>query len=218
MYHKKFLIIAFEGPDGTGKSTQIKEVAAALAQKGINVFYQRLPHFFRPEVMNPDVSDEAKILLLINDYRLVVNEMAGKLNNEFGIILLDRIPHISIFPYNLPYCKNIPGIHDILGDQFYDLWSGPDIVVVFNRPPYREADDTFFEQRNDPAKILEYYESFEEVSEWNNNGGDACKVIRLFDSGILSLESNVSDITEIITEMLYNELLPTLSYWNSRKL
>jgi dTMP kinase len=93
------LFVTFEGPDGSGKSTQIKLVAAYLGQLGHNVLCTREPggteigNQIRQVVLdakNTEMSTRAEILLYSASRAQLVQQVILPHLAQGGIVLCDR--------------------------------------------------------------------------------------------------------------------------------
>jgi dTMP kinase len=96
------LFITFEGPDGAGKSTQIKKLADHLEKEGISYVLTREPG-------GTMISDQIRAILL--------NPVHGKMSNETEVLLYaaSRAQHVSE--------KIMPALNEgriVLCDRFID--------------------------------------------------------------------------------------------------
>lgn len=101
----KGLFITFEGPDGAGKSTQIKQLAAYLEQRNIPFILTREPggteisDEIRSLILNPlftKMENETEILLYAASRAQHVREKIIPTLNDGGIVLCDRFVDASI--------------------------------------------------------------------------------------------------------------------------
>ncbi len=96
------LFITFEGPDGAGKSTQIKKLASYLEEEGI-------PFLFTREPGGTDISDRIRSLLLDPDHTEMKNE------TEALLYAASRAQHVRE--------KIVPAVEEgkvVLCDRFVD--------------------------------------------------------------------------------------------------
>jgi dTMP kinase len=93
------LFITFEGPDGSGKSTQIELVADFLRQKGFNVYCTREPggssigdqiRDVLHDVNNTEMSSRAEILLYSASRAQLVEQIVLPRLAQGDVVLCDR--------------------------------------------------------------------------------------------------------------------------------
>jgi dTMP kinase len=93
------LFITFEGPDGSGKSTQIELAAAYLKEQGFNVLCTREPggtsiglqiRQVLHEVTNTEMSPRAEILLYSASRAQLVHQVILPHLAQGGVVLCDR--------------------------------------------------------------------------------------------------------------------------------
>jgi dTMP kinase len=103
--HVKGLFITFEGPDGSGKTTQLKKLAAALEQAGYAVLVTREPggtsisDQIRTIVLSPDngaMVDQAEVLLYAASRAQHVHEKIIPALQANQIVLCDRFIDASV--------------------------------------------------------------------------------------------------------------------------
>jgi len=103
--HHNGLFITFEGPDGSGKSTQIKLLAEALVRDGYRVIVTREPggtaigDQIRAILLNPDnsrMNAQAEALLLAASRAQHIHEKILPAIAEGHIVLCDRFVDASI--------------------------------------------------------------------------------------------------------------------------
>jgi dTMP kinase len=101
----KGLFITFEGPDGSGKTTQLKRLAAELQQNGHAVMVTREPggtsisDQIRTIVLSPDnnkMIDQTEVLLYAASRAQHVHEKIIPALNEGQIVLCDRFIDASV--------------------------------------------------------------------------------------------------------------------------
>ncbi len=95
----KGALISFEGPDGCGKSTQLRLLARALAKEGIGVLATREPggtktgKAIRSIVLNPkntQLSERAELFFYLADRAQHVDEILKPALRQGKIVLIDR--------------------------------------------------------------------------------------------------------------------------------
>ncbi len=93
------LFITFEGPEGSGKSTQARLLANWLAEQGMNVLFTREPggtsigDHIRQILLSPDHTDlipEAEVLLFSASRAQLVRQVILPLLEKGGIVVCDR--------------------------------------------------------------------------------------------------------------------------------
>jgi dTMP kinase len=101
----KGLFITFEGPDGSGKTTQLKKLAVMLQQAGYSVIVTREPggtsisDQIRTIVLSPDNSamiGQSEVLLYAASRAQHVHEKIIPALNEGQIVLCDRFIDASV--------------------------------------------------------------------------------------------------------------------------
>lgn len=99
------LFITFEGPDGAGKTTQLKMLASALQQEGYDIMTTREPggtaisDQIRAILLNPDhreMTDQAEVLLYAASRAQHVHERILPALEQGRIVLCDRFIDASI--------------------------------------------------------------------------------------------------------------------------
>ena len=103
--HKRGLFITFEGPDGAGKTTQIKHIAAFLSEKGIPFMTTREPggtaisDHIRALLLDPSfktMQAKTEVLLYAASRAQHVEEKIKPALDEGYIVLCDRFVDASI--------------------------------------------------------------------------------------------------------------------------
>ncbi len=94
------LFISFEGPDCSGKSTQVNRLAAKLKDRGYAVLETRDPggtyigekirHFVKHVGGENAVCDEAELLLFCAGRAQLISKVIQPFLNEGGIVICDR--------------------------------------------------------------------------------------------------------------------------------
>ncbi|MEB3102387.1 dTMP kinase [Ferviditalea candida] len=101
----KGIFITFEGPDGAGKTTQLKKLAFALQEEGWSAVVTREPggtmisDKIREILLSPDhveMSDQAEVLLYAASRAQHVRELIAPSLNRGEIVLCDRFVDASI--------------------------------------------------------------------------------------------------------------------------
>lgn len=101
----KGVFITFEGPDGAGKTTQIKKLAAVLQEKGYDVVVTREPggtsisDQIRKVLLSPDnreMVDQAEVLLYAASRAQHVHELIMPALASNKIVLCDRFIDASM--------------------------------------------------------------------------------------------------------------------------
>lgn len=99
------LFITFEGPDGAGKTTQIKHVSAWLNEQGMPHICTREPggtaisDKVRDVLLNPahrEMADETEVLLYAASRAQLVNEVIRPALQENHVVLCDRYVDASL--------------------------------------------------------------------------------------------------------------------------
>jgi len=146
-------IISFEGPDGVGKTTQVRRLAESLRAEGRRVETVKLPRYDRltgklilrmlksgSAVRYPNVFQVVQWL----DKMLFQTLYMSKLLRENDYVLFDRW-HVSMWAYGLAGGANEP-----LTNALVDSLRSPDLVLVFHGKSKRtekqdayESDDSY---------------------------------------------------------------------------
>ena len=102
---KKGLFISIEGPDGSGKSTQIKNIRRFFNDKGIDIIFTREPggtvigEEVRELILNPEykeMSPVTEMLLYAASRAQLVHEVIGPALEAGRIVISDRFVDSSI--------------------------------------------------------------------------------------------------------------------------
>ncbi len=102
---KKGLLITFEGPDGSGKTTQIELLKAYLSRKGFEIVFTREPggtkisEKIRNIILdneNSEMSDMCEALLYAAARAQLVNEVIKPALKEGKVVICDRFVQSSI--------------------------------------------------------------------------------------------------------------------------
>jgi len=120
----KGLFLTFEGPDGSGKTTQMKRLASRLAARGVEVVATREPggtavgDRLREIVLSPayaEMKDETEILLYAASRAQHVREIIAPALERGAVVICDRFVDAS------------------MAYQAYGLGVSPDEVASINR-------------------------------------------------------------------------------------
>jgi dTMP kinase len=133
-------LIAFEGIDGTGKSTQIKLLAEFLRGQGRRVVLTREPtdssygRRIRELYVSRNATPEEELELFIQDRKLHVKELIRPALNAGRIVLTDR------YYYSTAAYQGANGLdpQDILARNSFA--PRPDLVILLTMPPELSAE------------------------------------------------------------------------------
>ena len=169
---KKGILIAIEGIDGTGKSTQLKLLATYLRRKGCVVVETREPtngeygQQIRQLYVNRDkYSLEEELSLFIEDRRQHVQEVIEPALGEGKIVLTDRY-YFSTAAY-----QGAAGVDPAEVFSRNSFAPRPDLVVLLAMSPevsliriqeLRGEDLNDFEQVEQLKKVADLFASFED--------------------------------------------------------
>ncbi len=173
------LLIAFEGIDGTGKSTQIRLLSEKLTGMGYEVvttfeptdgpFGQRIRELF---VNRTSVSREEELELFMADRKQHVNEVIAPALAEGKIVLTDRY-YLSTVAY-----QGAAGLNPVEILQLNENFAPrPDLALIFVAPPTLGI-HRIQELRGESLNSFEQEEALQKVSElFDNLDGDYIKRI-----------------------------------------
>lgn len=140
-------IISFEGPDGVGKTTQVRRLAEALRNEGKRVETVKLPRYDRPTgklILRMLKSGSAvrypNAFQLVQWFDKLLFQVfyMTKLLRENDYVLFDRW-HVSMWAYGLA-----GGANERLTDSLVNTLRAPDLVLVFHGKSKRtEKQDTY---------------------------------------------------------------------------
>ena len=169
---KKGILIAIEGIDGTGKSTQLKLLAGYLRDKGCTVVETREPtdgeygQQIRKLYVNRDkFTLEEELELFIEDRRQHVRELIDPALAEGKLVLTDRY-YFSTAAY-----QGAAGMDPVEVFNRNSFAPRPDLVILLTMSPevslvriqdIRGEDLNDFEQEEQLRKVAELFASFED--------------------------------------------------------
>lgn len=132
---KKGLLIVFEGTDGTGKSTQLRLLADALQERGLNVITSREPtegrygQEIRKLYTNRNtISREEELDLFLADRKEHVETLLTPALNAGKVILCDRY-YLSTIAY-----QGAAGLDPARILARNDFAPEPDLALLFHAP------------------------------------------------------------------------------------
>ena len=182
---KKAKLISMEGPDGVGKTTQVRLLAEALRSEGNKVVTVKLPRYDRLTgkfILRMLKSGSAvrypNIFQLVQWFDKLLFQVfyMAKLLRENDYVLFDRW-HVSMWAYGLA-----GGANERLTDTLVNTLKAPDLVLVFcgkskrseKRDAY-ESDDSYQKSvalhyvlwtcSHESAEAVNADESMEQVSQ-----------------------------------------------------
>ena len=169
---KKGILIAIEGIDGTGKSTQLKLLAGYLRDRGCTVVETREPtdgeygQQIRKLYVNRDkFTLEEELELFIEDRRQHVRELIDPALAEGKVVLTDRY-YFSTAAY-----QGAAGMDPVEVFNRNSFAPRPDLVILLTMSPevslvriqdIRGEDLNDFEQEEQLRKVAELFASFED--------------------------------------------------------
>jgi thymidylate kinase len=156
-------IIVFEGPDGCGKTTLAKAVAARLTTERVEdptlpSWMDAVYHHHGPYPMITHGSD------LVNIY---AGSMAPALR-DYNHVVLDRC-WVSEVPYGLAYRGGADRLSDFRQDYLDQEMRSCDHMIYLCLPPYEVALKNF--QASKGAQYLDTIDQFRQVYEWYEGWG-----------------------------------------------
>ena len=135
MTDKKGLIVCFDGPDGIGKTTQLKLTEASLVNEGYDVFTAKaiggLPItdiLGRALMMNEDRPPETDLHVAIASQYALAQEILPR-RDKGQVVLLDRSP-LSIIAYQVYADKLSSEAGDKAVKELLDLIK-PDLIITY---------------------------------------------------------------------------------------
>ncbi len=182
------LLIAFEGIDGTGKSTQIRLLADYLRRQGCEVIETREPtdgpygRKIRQLYMNrKNCTPEEELELFIQDRRQHVDEVIGPALAQGKIVLTDRY-YFSTAAY-----QGAAGMDPDLIFAAHDFAPRPDLVVLLVMEPEKSVQRieqlrgeqlNDFEQVEQLRKVADLFASFTDDCILRVNGAAPIKQVQ----------------------------------------
>lgn len=158
-------LIAFEGIDGTGKSTQIKLLAEFLSEQGHRVVLTREPtdstygrRIRELYVCRENCTPEEELELFIQDRRLHVRELIEPALAAGSIVLTDR------YYYSTAAYQGANGIAPATVFARNSFAPRPDLVILLTMPPELSA-ERICKGRGDQLNAFEQLASLRRVSE-----------------------------------------------------
>lgn len=172
MIHQTGILIAFEGIDGTGKSSQLPLLAGWLREQGLQVVETREPtsgpygQQIRQLYRNREqVSREQELELFILDRRQHVNECILPALHQGQVVLTDRY-YFSTAAY-----QGAAGCDPVAIFAQNRFAPEPDLVLLLTMPPtesmhriqgLRGEDLNDFEQQDQLEKVAALFASFQQ--------------------------------------------------------
>ncbi len=169
---KNGILIAIEGIDGTGKSTQLRLLADHLRSRGCTVVETREPtdgeygqQIRKLYVNRDDYTLEEELDLFIRDRKQHVEELVGPALAEGKVVLTDRY-YFSTAAY-----QGAAGMDPAEVFDKNDFAPEPDLVVLLTMPPevslkriqeLRGEVLNDFEQEGQLRKVAELFASFQD--------------------------------------------------------
>lgn len=197
------MFIAFEGIDGSGKSTVSLKVSEWLSSKGKKVVFTREPRDpYRSMIFDPTISDKEEFLLFMADRARHIDKVIKPAIDAGSIVITDRYI-ISSYAYQA-FAKDsqenynlITTIQSWISKEF----SYPDLVFVLKLDPEvalaRATDKNKFEHKG-----LEYYKKLDDF--YSNHVVNNFPNTYLIDA-FQPLEKVFSDIISILEKYLKDE-------------
>lgn len=133
------LFVTFEGPDGGGKTTQIRLLANALAEMGKQVIVTREPggtpigNAIRTILLSPDYSEmspRAEALLYISARAQIVHEVIRPALAEDKIVLCDRFGDSTLAYQGYGHGQNVAQLRSII--DFATGGLRPDLTILID--------------------------------------------------------------------------------------
>ncbi|MBJ6746119.1 dTMP kinase [Streptococcus sp. 121] len=138
---KKGFLISIEGPDGSGKSTLIKELAQFYNEKGVEVVVTREPggvriaEQIRQIILNPDhmeMDEKTELLLYIASRRQHLVEKVLPALERGALVLMDRFIDSSVAYQGYGRGLDLGAIHWL--NQFATDGRKPDLTLLLDLP------------------------------------------------------------------------------------
>lgn len=133
--------ISFEGPDGSGKSTQARQLAAWLRMRGHEVLLTREPGgtaisdqirqvIFAPE--NRELTEEAEILLFNASRAQLVREVIRPALARSTVVVCDRYADSTLAYQGYGRCRDLDQLRAII--TFATGGLKPDLTLLLDLP------------------------------------------------------------------------------------
>ncbi|MCM0647084.1 dTMP kinase [Clostridium swellfunianum] len=204
---KKGLLITFEGPDGSGKTTQISLLRQYLSSKGLEVIYTREPggtnisEKIRDIILdnkNSEMSDMCEALLYASSRAQLVHEVIKPALLDGKIVVMDRFVESSIVYQGIGRNLGVDKIRSINEAATEGL--KPDITFMLTIP-FEEG-----LERKSKQKVLDRLENggddfHRRVYDGYMSLLDSADFIKVVDAN-RAVENIHKDIVNIIEEML----------------
>ena len=138
--HSKFMpLVMFDGPDGVGKSTQIKLTAQALAGRGVKTYVTRLSggtkigEQLRKISLNPSLKRTARtdLYIVLAMYNALSEELKVK-RSEGYVCLVDRSP-LSIIAYQVFGSGLSMNVGEAYVREAIAMFD-PDVIISYDAP------------------------------------------------------------------------------------
>jgi dTMP kinase len=197
---KKGILIAIEGIDGTGKSTQLRLLASYLRDRGCLVVETREPtngeygQQIRELYVNRDkYTLEEELELFIQDRRQHVNEVVAPGLAAGKVVLTDRY-YFSTAAY-----QGAAGMDPVEVFNKNNFAPRPDLVILLTMSPevsqmriqeLRGDDLNDFEQEEQLRKVAELFDSFQ----------DSCIRRVSADSPLESVEKEIQKTVDVLLQ------------------
>lgn len=204
---KKGLLITFEGPDGSGKTTQISLLRQYLSSKGLEVIYTREPggtnisEKIRDIILdnkNSEMSDMCEALLYASSRAQLVHEVIKPALLDGKIVVMDRFVESSVVYQGIGRNLGVDKIRSINEAATEGL--KPDITFMLTIP-FEEG-----LERKSKQKVLDRLENggddfHRRVYDGYMSLLDSADFIKVVDAN-RAVENIHKDIVNIIEEML----------------
>lgn len=202
MINKKGHLIVLEGPDGSGKSTQIKKLDEYLNEKNINYLITREPggtkvgEKVREIILHEPMSGEAEVYLYAACRAELVSKKIIPALKQGLLVISDRFLFSSLAYQGFGREFGIEKIYEInklaLGNVL------PDLTIFLDLPPSKSI------ERKKKQKELDRLE--EESISFHNRVYDGYKeAIKLFPEKVLSIDANLSE------DLIFNKIIESLN-------
>lgn len=133
------MFVTFEGPEGAGKSTALKTVAAKLAEQGIRVECTREPgagrlgHAIREMLLHSDpISSQTELLLFLADRSNHVTTTIAPALQDGTLVLCDRYSDSTLVYQG--YARGLDAEFIRTANEFATGGLTPDLTLLFDLP------------------------------------------------------------------------------------